>query len=101
MKPHGRGERIINKLMWKHILTQGCYQLVLLFLIIYGANKYISRYSLPSECYTYQRLDLNYDTVETLKVVASQTGGQFDVCCSGSDCYQDNGGIYLSGEHAA
>ena len=41
LKPHGRGERIINRNMWKHILTQGCYQLFWLFLIIYGANKYM------------------------------------------------------------
>ena len=99
MKPHGRGERIINNSMWKHIFTQGCYQLFWLFLIIYGANKYIGRYSIPTECFTYAKLDLNYLSVETLTVVGSQTGGTFDVCCSGDDCYTDNGGIYLSGQH--
>ncbi|KAA6423560.1 MAG: P-type ATPase [Trebouxia sp. A1-2] len=98
MKPHGRGERIINNSMWKHIFTQGCYQLFWLFLIIYGADKYIGRYKQPTECSTYSSLDLSYLTVETLSVVANQTGGTFDVCCSGDDCYTANGGIYLTGE---
>ncbi|DBA78916.1 TPA: hypothetical protein ACH3X1_008797 [Trebouxia sp. C0004] len=98
MKPHGRNERIINNSMWKHIFTQGCYQLFWLFLIIYGANKYIGRYKQPTECSTYSSLDLSYLTVETLSVVAHQTGGTFDVCCSGDDCYTASGGIYLIGE---
>ena len=97
-KPHGRGERIINNSMWKHIFTQGCYQLFWLFLIIYGADKYIGRYRQPTECTTYSSLDLNYLAVETLSVVGHQTGGTFDVCCSGDDCYTANGGIYLTGQ---
>ena len=101
LKPHGRGERIINRKMWKHILTQGCYQLFWLFLIIYGANKYIHRYNLPNDCATYSHLDLNYDSVQTLSSVASQRGGTFDVCCAESGCYKANGGLYLSGEHHA
>jgi magnesium-transporting ATPase (P-type) len=97
MKPHGRSERIINNSMWKHIFTQGCYQLFWLFLIIYGADKYIGRYKQPTECSTYSSLDLSYLTVETLSVVAHQTGGTFDVCCSGDDCYTASGSIYLTG----
>ena len=98
MKPHGRNERIINNSMWKHIFTQGCYQLFWLFLIIYGADKYIGRYKQPTECSTYSSLDLGYLTIETLSDVAQQTGGTFDVCCSGDDCYTANGGIYLTGQ---
>lgn len=84
--------------MWKHIFTQGCYQLFWLFLIIYGADKYIGRYKQPTECSTYSSLDLSYLTVETLSVVAHQTGATFDVCCSGDGCYTASGGIYLTGQ---
>ncbi len=38
-KPHGRDEQLISGKMWKHILTQGFYQLFWLFLIFYGAPK--------------------------------------------------------------
>ncbi|KAL3138057.1 hypothetical protein ABBQ38_005290 [Trebouxia sp. C0009 RCD-2024] len=97
-KPHGRKEPIINRSMWKHIFTQGFYQLFWLFLIIYGANKWIPRYALPNKCATFARLDLNFDDVQTLSSAATQTGGLFDTCCSGTNCYRPNGGIYLTGE---
>lgn len=96
-KPHGRKEPIINRCMWKHIFTQGFYQLFWLFLIIYGANKWIHRYALPSKCSTYASLDLNYDDVQTLSSAATQTGGRFDACCSGTACFRPDGGIYLTG----
>lgn len=41
-RPHGRDEPLISKKMWKHILCQGLYQLFWLFLIFYGAPKYLS-----------------------------------------------------------
>ncbi len=28
MKPYGREESLITRVMWKHILVQGCYQLL-------------------------------------------------------------------------
>ena len=37
--PHGRTESVISRKMWKHILVQGCYQILVLFLIIYAASK--------------------------------------------------------------
>ena len=97
-KPHGRKEPIINRCMWKHIFTQGFYQLFWLFLIIYGANKWIQRYALPSQCSSYSRLDLSHGDVQTLSSVATQSGGLFNTCCSGADCYKSDGGIYLTGQ---
>lgn len=97
-KPHGRKEPIINRKMWKHIFTQGIYQLFWLFLIIYGANKWIKRYALPSRCSTYSRMDLGYGDVQTLSSVATQRGGFIDTCCSGADCFTSGGGIYLTGQ---
>ena len=85
--------------MWKHIFTQGFYQLFWLFLIIYGAHKWIPRYALPNKCATYARLDLSFDDVQTLSSVATRTGGLFDTCCSGTNCFTPNG-IYLTGQLA-
>ena len=96
-KPHGRKEPIINRCMWKHIFTQGFYQLFWLFLIIYGANKYIARYALPSRCASYSRLDLSHGEVQRLTSVATQTGGLLNTCCSGEACFKSGGGIYLTG----
>jgi Ca2+-transporting ATPase len=46
--PHGRTEPLISRKMWKHIITQGLYQLFWLFLIIYGAPRVLpGRYGLP------------------------------------------------------
>ncbi len=44
-KPHGRDEQLISGKMWKHILTQGLYQLFWLFLIFYGAPKTLPAFS--------------------------------------------------------
>jgi len=35
-KPNGRDEPLISKKMWKHIVTQGVYQLILTFFLIYA-----------------------------------------------------------------
>jgi Ca2+-transporting ATPase len=37
--PHGRGERIISNIMWKHIFGQAAYQLLVLFLIMYLGDR--------------------------------------------------------------
>lgn len=44
-KPHGRDEALISPKLWKHIFCQGFYQLFWLFLIVYGATKYIGPYT--------------------------------------------------------
>lgn len=31
--------------MWKHILAQGCYQILVLFLVIFGAPKLVGDYA--------------------------------------------------------
>ncbi|BDA43546.1 probable calcium-transporting ATPase 11, plasma membrane-t [Coccomyxa sp. Obi] len=56
-EPHGRDEQLISAKMWKHILTQGCYQLFWLFLIFYGAPKTLPAFYLSSECVTYANLE--------------------------------------------
>ena len=43
--PHGRTESVINRRMWKHILVQGCYQILVLFLVIFGGPKLIGDYA--------------------------------------------------------
>lgn len=43
-KPHGRSEPLISRIMWRHVVVQGCYQLCWLFLIIYGASAHIPAY---------------------------------------------------------
>lgn len=43
--------------MWRQILLQASYQLLVLFLIIYGAPQHIRGYSLPTACPTYQAAD--------------------------------------------
>jgi len=58
-KPHGRNEPLINAAMWRQILSQVSYQLIVLFLVIYGAPQYIQAYSLPTACPTYQAVDAN------------------------------------------
>lgn len=54
MKPYGREENLITRIMWKHILVQGCYQLFWMFFILYGvpkfltASKYNGRYDIEA-----------------------------------------------------
>ena len=48
MKPAGRTESLISSKMWKHILTQGIYQMFWLFLILCALSS-PSVGSLPSE----------------------------------------------------
>jgi hypothetical protein len=56
--PHGRTEALISRKMWKHIITQGLYQLFWLFLIIYGAPRVLpARYGLPPPAATYGAVD--------------------------------------------
>ncbi|GIL84523.1 hypothetical protein Vretimale_14412 [Volvox reticuliferus] len=42
MKPYGRTENLITRIMWKHILVQGFYQLFWMFLILYGLPKFFN-----------------------------------------------------------
>ncbi|PNW74900.1 hypothetical protein CHLRE_12g505350v5 [Chlamydomonas reinhardtii] len=52
MKPYGRNENLITRIMWKHILVQGFYQIFWMFLILYGmpvflnGAKYNGRYDI-------------------------------------------------------
>ena len=55
--PHGRNEPLINGTMWVHLTVQAAYQILILFLIIYGAPNAIDRYRLPSPCNTYSNID--------------------------------------------
>ena len=57
-RPHGRTEPLISRRMWKHILTQGLYQMFWLFLIVYGAPALLPRYALPSPALTYSSVDV-------------------------------------------
>ena len=57
-RPHGRTEALISRKMWKHILTQGLYQLFWLFLIIYGAPRLLpGRYGLPPPTASFSAVD--------------------------------------------
>jgi Ca2+-transporting ATPase len=57
-RPHGRSEALISRRMWKHILTQGLYQLFWLFLIIYGAPRLLpARYGLPPPVAVYSAVE--------------------------------------------
>lgn len=56
-KPHGRNEWLISPVMWRHLTAQVCYQLIVLFIVIYGAPQYISKFSLPPACNTYSAVD--------------------------------------------
>ena len=57
-RPHGRTEALISRKMWKHIITQGLYQLFWLFLIIYGAPRLLpARYGLPPPTAAYSAVD--------------------------------------------
>ena len=47
-KPHGRHEALISPRMWKHIITQALYQLLFLFLVVYGAPRHLPAYSVRS-----------------------------------------------------
>ncbi|CAK0781476.1 hypothetical protein CVIRNUC_005383 [Coccomyxa viridis] len=55
-KPHGRDEALISPAMWKHIFCQAFYQLFWLFLIVYGATKYIAPYRLPDYCVAFSNI---------------------------------------------
>jgi len=58
-RPHGRSEPLISPRMWKHIVTQGLYQMFWLFLIVYGAPRLIDRYRLPSPALAFSNVDLH------------------------------------------
>ncbi len=47
-RPHGRNEPLVNRTIAKHILVQGAYQLVWLFLIFYGLPAQFSAFAVPS-----------------------------------------------------
>jgi len=55
MRPHGREESLITPRMWKHILTQGIYQLFWMFVFLYALPEVIpSRYALRSSTEIYR-----------------------------------------------
>lgn len=56
-QPHGKNEPLINRTMWKHLVIQAAYQLVILFLVIYAAPKVLYTYKQPSPCLTYSNVD--------------------------------------------
>ena len=47
-RPHGRNEPLVNRTIAKHILVQGAYQIVWLFLIFYGLPAHFSAFAVPS-----------------------------------------------------
>lgn len=70
--------------MAKHILLQGCYQLAWMFLILYGAPRWLDRYRDPSICHYYSN--------------PANSGLGLSACCQeGLNCLQTQGGMYLPG----
>jgi Ca2+-transporting ATPase len=61
-RPHGRTDRLISGRMWKHILIQGCYQMLWLFLMMYVLpilpGKTFDRYRITGKC---EMLELGRD----------------------------------------
>jgi len=53
-RPHGRSDRLISGRMWKHILVQGIYQMIWLFLMMYVLpilpGQTFDRYRITSKC---------------------------------------------------
>jgi Ca2+-transporting ATPase len=106
-KPNSKGEFIINRRMWKHIITQGLYQLFWCFLIVYGASRHIDRYRVPNACEALARLETGdrYDPSINLRNVA-QTPPYvvLNLCCLSTTvaatdpCLVANGGLYQPGE---
>ena len=52
-KPHGRGEPLINRKMWKHILVQGLYQIFCMLFCLYGLPELFDRYAETPRCTYY------------------------------------------------
>jgi len=52
-KPHGRGEPLINRKMWKHILAQGLYQIFCMLFCLYGLPELFDRYAETPRCTYY------------------------------------------------
>lgn len=48
LQPHGRGQRLITGIMWRHIFVQGIYQVFWIFAIMFGAQSLFSRYHVVS-----------------------------------------------------
>ncbi|KAK9829300.1 hypothetical protein WJX72_005021 [[Myrmecia] bisecta] len=70
-KPHGRHEKLISPKMWKHIITQGLYQIFILFLVIYGAPAHLNRYRLPTQCHSMSSVSGHGRTLTQLSVPSS------------------------------
>lgn len=49
-QPHGRDESLITIKMWKHILTQGLYQMFWLFFFMYAAPVLFAQYRITDNC---------------------------------------------------
>ena len=70
--------------MAKHIVLQGFYQLAWMFLILYGAPRYLDRYRDPNVCHYYSN--------------PANSGLGISACCQeGLNCLQSQGGMYLPG----
>lgn len=50
LQPHGRDEPLITGKMWKHIITQGLYQMFWLFFFLYGTPRLFERYRITDHC---------------------------------------------------
>lgn len=50
LQPHGRDEGLITRKMWKHILTQGLYQMFWLFFFMYAAPVLFEQYRITDNC---------------------------------------------------
>lgn len=87
-KPHGRDSHLLTLKMAKHIVLQGCYQLAWMFLILYGAPRYLDQYRDPSICNYYSN--------------PVNSGLGLSACCQeGLNCLQSQGGMYLPGVYKA
>ncbi|GAB4816684.1 hypothetical protein N2152v2_003730 [Parachlorella kessleri] len=79
-KPHGRDEPLISRIMWKHIITQGCYQIFWIFLIFYGMPAQFEAFKLPNKC------SWSLYAGET-PVCVLYTGGDCDINDPSSDAF--------------
>lgn len=76
-KPHGHSESLITPVMWKHIFTQAAYQLVWLFLCLYGLPQFFDRYAIVSESeyFTYdncmEQLKSDWDPFQSVNATNS------------------------------
>lgn len=100
-KPHGRNEPLISSTMWKHILLQSLYQLIFLFVILYGFPGWFHRYEVPvEEEWYYEYCRDNADRLGPLGIdrrdnitVQQRCDDAFD--CANGECFAKKGGGVL------